>query len=118
MLGVLNAAQLAGAMFPLGDSTKDQVRDEARRRGLAVADKPDSHDICFIPSGDTAGFLHRHLGDAPGPIVDAASGDVVGEHAGAFAFTVGQRRGLQLGRPAAGGEPRYVLDRESGHVRR
>jgi len=96
-------------MFPLGDSTKTQLRVEAAERGLAVADKPDSHDICFIADGDTRGFLSRRLGEQAGPIVDATSGQVVGEHAGSFAFTVGQRRGLRLQRPAPGGEPRYVL---------
>src|SRR5262249_46597995 len=79
------------------------------RRGLAVADKPDSHDICFIADGDTRGFLADRLGRAPGDIVDAVSGDVVGQHAGAFAFTIGQRKGLHLGRPAPDGRPRYVL---------
>jgi tRNA-specific 2-thiouridylase len=109
VLAVLTRAQLAGAMFPLGDSTKADVRAEAAARGLAVADKPDSHDICFIADGDTRGFLSRKLGEQAGPIVDATNGEVLGEHAGSFAFTVGQRRGLRLQRPAAGGEPRYVL---------
>src|SRR5579884_2178695 len=109
VLGVLDAAQLAHALFPLGDSLKTEVRAEADRRGLAVADKPDSHDICFIADGDTQGFLAGRLGAQDGPIVDAVSGDVVGQHAGSFRFTVGQRRGLALDRPAPGGEPRYVL---------
>ena len=109
VLGVLTAEQVAGAMFPLGSSTKDDVRREAAQRGLAVAAKPDSHDICFIADGDTAGFLQAHLGSAPGPIVDRA-GEQVGDHDGAYAFTVGQRRGLRIGRPAADGRPRYVLD--------
>ena len=111
MLAVLTSDQLSRAMFPLGDTPKAQVRAEAARRGLAVADKPDSHDVCFIADGDTKGFLARHLGQAPGQIVDAA-GAVVGEHAGAYAFTVGQRRGLRVGTPAADGRPRYVLDIE------
>ncbi len=109
VLGVLTAEQVAGAMFPLGASTKDDVRREAAQRGLAVAAKPDSHDICFIADGDTAGFLQARLGSAPGPIVDRA-GEQVGDHDGAYAFTVGQRRGLRIGRPAADGRPRYVLD--------
>jgi tRNA-specific 2-thiouridylase len=109
VLGVLTAEQLSNAMFPLGDSTKDQVRAEARARGLLVADKPDSHDICFIPHGDTARFLSDHLGTTAGDIVDAQTGAVVGSHSGAHAFTVGQRKGLRIGRPAADGEPRYVL---------
>ena len=111
MLAVLTSDQLSRAMFPLGDTPKAQVRAEAARRGLAVADKPDSHDVCFIADGDTKGFLARHLGEAPGQIVDA-SGAVVGEHEGAYAFTVGQRKGLRMGTPAADGKPRYVLDIE------
>ena len=109
VLAVLTARQLARAQFPLGDSTKAQVRAEAAARGLAVADKPDSHDICFIADGDTRGFLARELGARVGPILDAGSGEVVGSHRGSFGYTVGQRRGLHLDRPAAGGEPRYVL---------
>ncbi|MQA03707.1 MAG: tRNA 2-thiouridine(34) synthase MnmA [Streptosporangiales bacterium] len=109
VLGVLTAEQLAHAMFPLGDTQKAEVRAEAQRRGLAVADKPDSHDICFIPDGDTAGWLGDRLGSAPGQVVDE-HGEQVGEHDGAYAFTVGQRRGLKLGRPAPDGRPRYVLD--------
>jgi tRNA-specific 2-thiouridylase len=108
VLAVLRPEQLAAAMFPLGESRKSEVRDEATRRGLAVADKPDSHDICFIPSGDTAGWLQQRLGEQPGDIVDE-TGEVLGSHDGAYRFTVGQRRGLALGRPAADGRPRYVL---------
>jgi tRNA-specific 2-thiouridylase len=109
VLAVLTPDQLAHSMFPLGDSTKAQVRREAAARGLAVADKPDSHDICFIADGDTRGWLRERLGEAPGDIVDGASGEVVGHHGGAYAYTVGQRRGLALERPAADGRPRYVL---------
>ena len=108
VLAVLTPDQLAHAMFPLGDTTKAQVRVEAAQRGLGVADKPDSHDVCFIADGDTRGFLTRHLGEAPGPIVDS-SGATLGSHDGAYAFTVGQRRGLRLDRPAEDGRPRYVL---------
>jgi tRNA-specific 2-thiouridylase len=111
VLAVLTADQLSGAMFPLGDTPKALVRAEAAQRGLAVADKPDSHDVCFIADGDTKSFLARHLGQAPGQIVDT-SGAILGEHEGAYAFTVGQRRGLSVGRPAADGRPRYVLDIE------
>jgi tRNA-uridine 2-sulfurtransferase len=109
VLAVLTEAQLARAMFPLGSSTKAEVRAEAAHRGLAVADKPDSHDVCFIADGDTRGFLARQLGERPGPIVDANTGQVVGEHAGTFGFTVGQRRGLRLAHAAADRAPRYVL---------
>jgi tRNA-specific 2-thiouridylase len=96
-------------MFPLGGSTKDTVRREAAARGLAVADKPDSHDVCFIADGDTRKFLQGHLGDAPGQIVDEA-GAVVGSHDGSYGFTIGQRRGLRIGYPAPDGRPRYVLE--------
>ncbi|OIV36764.1 tRNA 2-thiouridine(34) synthase MnmA [Mangrovactinospora gilvigrisea] len=109
VLGVLTADQLAHAMFPLGDTPKAQVREEAERLDLAVARKPDSHDICFIADGDTQGFLARRLGERPGEIVDA-DGNRVGEHDGAYGFTVGQRKGLRLGHPAPDGKPRYVLD--------
>jgi tRNA-specific 2-thiouridylase len=109
VLAVLTSQQLRRAVFPLGESTKDEVRAEAARRGLAVAAKPDSHDICFIADGDTRGFLQRRLGTAQGEIVDAESGAVLGSHQGSFGFTVGQRRGLNLQHPAPGGEPRYVL---------
>ncbi len=108
VLAVLTPEQLAHAVFPLGDSTKDQVRAEAARLGLAVATKPDSHDICFIADGDTQAFLARRLGERPGDIVDT-DGTVLGSHAGTHGFTVGQRRGLNLTRPSATGEPRYVL---------
>ena len=108
VLGVLTADQLVGAMFPLGDSAKADVRAEAAARGLAVADKRDSHDVCFIPSGDTAGWLRDRLGSAPGDVVDEA-GAIVGSHDGAHSFTVGQRRGLSLRTPSADGRPRYVL---------
>jgi tRNA-specific 2-thiouridylase len=110
VLGVLRPQQLAHAMFPLGETTKAAVRAEAGARGLGVATKPDSHDICFIPDGDTAGWLAARLGAQPGPILEAETGAVVGHHDGAYAFTVGQRRGLALSQPAADGRPRYVLD--------
>jgi tRNA-uridine 2-sulfurtransferase len=110
VLGVLHAWQLAHALFPLGADVKDDVRIEAAQRGLLVAKKPDSHDICFIPDGDTAGFLSRHLGEQPGAIVDAQSGEQLGSHQGTFAYTIGQRRGLALATPAPDGQPRYVVD--------
>ncbi|AEA24011.1 tRNA 2-thiouridine(34) synthase MnmA [Pseudonocardia benzenivorans] len=109
VLAVLTPFQLAHALFPIGDTPKAQVRAEAAERGLRVADKPDSHDICFIPSGDTRAFLAERLGARPGPIVDAVSGEVIGDHAGVHGFTVGQRKGIGVDRPAADGRPRYVL---------
>ena len=116
VLGVLDQHQLAHSLFPLGDTTKDAVRGEAAERGLLVADKPDSHDICFVADGDNAGWLREKLGDrAPnhgGDIVDETTGDVLGRHRGTYGFTIGQRKGLRLGRPAPDGRPRYVLDIE------
>jgi tRNA-specific 2-thiouridylase len=108
VLGVLNQDQLSRSYFPLGSSLKSEIRAEARDRGLAVADKPDSHDICFVANGDTAGFLEQRLGNRPGDIIDVA-GAKVGEHAGSHRFTIGQRRGLHLGTPADDGERRFVL---------
>jgi len=110
VLAVMGAERLERSMFPLGDvATKADVRAEAAARGLSVSAKPDSYDICFVADGDTQGFLRSRLGSRPGPIVDS-SGDVLGEHDGAYAYTVGQRKGLALGRPAADGHPRYVLE--------
>lgn len=110
VLGVLTAEQLAHTYFPLGTTpTKAHVRAEAAERGLTVAQKPDSHDICFIPDGDTRGWLADRVGAADGDVVDR-SGAVVGAHQGAHAFTVGQRRGLSLGVPAPDGKPRFVLE--------
>ncbi|MGN6634234.1 MAG: tRNA 2-thiouridine(34) synthase MnmA [Oryzihumus sp.] len=108
VLGVLTEDQLARSFFPLGDTTKPQIRQEAADRGFYVAKKPDSHDICFIADGDTKKWLTERLGEQPGDIVDT-DGTVVGQHQGAYAYTVGQRRGLALGRPAADGQPRYVV---------
>lgn len=110
VLGVLTAEQLAHTYFPLGSTpSKALVRAEAEVRGLSVAQKPDSHDICFIPDGDTRGWLADRVGAERGEILDR-SGAVVGTHEGAHAFTVGQRRGLQLGVPAPDGRPRFVLE--------
>ena len=108
VLGVLNQQQLRRALFPLAGTPKPEVRAEAAARGLSVAKKPDSHDICFIPDGDTAGYLTGKLGRREGAIVDA-DGVRVGTHDGTHRYTVGQRRGLHLGVPAPDGRPRYVL---------
>lgn len=108
VLSVLTVEQIAGAVFPLGDTTKVDIRKEAEARGLAVAQKPDSHDICFVPSGDNAGWLRDRLGSDVGPIVDQ-SGIKIGEHKGAYTYTIGQRKGLGLTVPMPDGSPRYVL---------
>lgn len=117
VLGVLTAEQLRHALFPIGDTPKPQIRAEAAERGLAVAKKPDSHDICFIPSGDTQAFLGARIGVRPGAVVDA-SGTVLAEHDGVHGFTIGQRKGLGIAGPGADGRPRYVtaIDAETGTV--
>jgi tRNA-specific 2-thiouridylase len=112
VLGVLTQEQLAHSLFPLGDSRKEDVRAEAERRGLQVAQKPDSHDICFIADGDTGGWLEEKVGASSGVIVDHESGEVLGSHEGSYRFTIGQRKGLRIGRPADDGQPRYVLEIE------
>ena len=118
VLGVLSAEQLRRALFPIGDTRKTAIRAEAARRGLAVAEKPDSHDICFIPSGDTQAFLGARIGVRPGAVVDAA-GEVLAHHDGVHGFTIGQRKGLGIAGPGPDGNPRYVtaIDAQTGTVR-
>jgi tRNA-specific 2-thiouridylase len=110
----LTQDQLARAIFPVGDLQKGDVRAAAAARRLAVADKPDSHEICFIPDHDTAGFVTRHLPSAPagGDIVDTG-GRRLGRHAGIHRYTVGQRRGLGI----ASAAPMYVLRLEPADQR-
>ena len=107
VLAVLTADQLAHAMFPIGDTPKARIRQEAAQRGLAVAQKADSHDICFIPSGDTQAFLGARIGVRRGSVVDS-SGAVLAEHDGVHGFTIGQRKGLGIAGPGPDGRPRYV----------
>ncbi len=98
-----------GLLFPVGELTKDEVRDRARQLGLVTADKPESQEICFVPTGDYRDLLHRrlvrHPALEPGDIV-RTDGEVVGRHQGFVGFTVGQRRGLGGGFP----EALYVLE--------
>ncbi len=118
VLAVLTAEQLRHAVFPIGDTPKSEIRAEAARRGLAVAEKPDSHDICFIPSGDTRAFLGAKIGIRPGAVIDAG-GTVLAEHEGVHGFTIGQRKGLGIAGPGPDGQPRYVtgIDAATGTVR-
>jgi len=110
--------QLAFLRFPLGGLPKAEVRRIAEEFGLTVAGKPDSQDICFVPDGDYARIVRslRPEGARPGRIVHAESGEALGEHAGVIHYTVGQRRGLDIGGQA---EPLYVvgLDAETAEVR-
>jgi tRNA-specific 2-thiouridylase len=105
-------ASLPRVLFPVGDLGKAEVRAIARERGLPVADKPESQELCFVPTGDYAGFLERRAPDrvpGSGEIVDR-SGSVLGTHEGTHRFTVGQRKGLGLARP----KPLYVLQVDAG----
>jgi tRNA-specific 2-thiouridylase len=108
----LGQAQLAHAVFPLGDYTKTQVREMARSRGLPVFNRADSQDLCFLGNGDYREFLARHVPTAarPGPIVDTA-GHILGEHRGLPYYTIGQRKGLGIAAP----QPLYVLAVEPAH---
>jgi tRNA-specific 2-thiouridylase len=102
----LTQEQLAHASFPVGDLSKDAVRDVARQLGLPVADKPDSQEICFVPGGDYAAFVERHAPEVdPGGAIVNQSGAILGHHGGVHRFTVGQRKGLGI----AAAEPLYVL---------
>ena len=102
----LTQDQLAHALFPVGALTKRAVRAHATRLGLSVAEKPDSHEICFVPDGNTGDFVERHVDRVPdsGEIVDSG-GRVIGQHRGLHRYTVGQRKGLGL----STGTPLYVL---------
>jgi tRNA-specific 2-thiouridylase len=104
--------QLAHTLMPAGEHRKADLRAMAAERGLMTASKPDSHDICFIPSGDLGAFLRPRLGARPG-VFAGPGGEVVGEHDGAYRFTIGQRRGLGL---AGLGEPVYVNGIEGSTV--
>ena len=105
----LNQHQLSHTRFPLGELTKDQVREIAREQGFINARKRDSQDICFVPDGDYMAFLERYTGKKypAGDFLDR-TGKVVGKHRGAVGYTLGQRKGLGL----AMGEPVYVCDKD------
>ncbi len=107
----LSQEQLSRTLFPLGEMTKPEVRELARQHGLALAEKPDSQEICFVPGGDYKNFLDAYLAekgealpDTAGELV-TADGEVIGEHRGIHNFTVGQRKGLGV----ATGSPLYVI---------
>jgi tRNA-specific 2-thiouridylase len=103
----LTQEQLGAARFPVGNMTKAEVREHARRLGLATAETPESQEICFIPDDDYRGFLHRRRPDAfrSGPIVDG-TGVTLGSHGGVANYTIGQKKGLGL----ATGQALYVVD--------
>ncbi len=107
----LTQEQLSRTMFPLGNMTKPEVRDLARKHGLASAEKPDSQEICFVPGGDYKNFIDAYLAEQGESLPDTAGelvttdGRAIGEHSGIHNFTIGQRKGLGV----ATGSPLYVL---------
>jgi tRNA-uridine 2-sulfurtransferase len=107
----LTQEQLSRTLFPLGEMTKPEVRELARHHGLALAEKPDSQEICFVPGGDYKNFLDAYLAEQGDALPDTAGelvtsdGSVIGEHHGIHHFTVGQRKGLGV----ATGSPLYVI---------
>src|SRR2546425_11065885 len=107
----LTQEQLSRTLFPLGHLTKPEVRDLARKHGLALAEKPDSQEICFVPGGDYKNFIDAYLAEAGESLPDTSGelvtteGRVIGEHSGIHNFTVGQRKGLGV----ATGSPLYVI---------
>jgi len=113
----LTQEQLSRTLFPLGEMTKPEVRELARKQGLALAEKPDSQEICFIPGGDYKRFIDAYLAESGEALPDTAgelvttSGEVIGEHNGIHNFTVGQRKGLGV----ATGSPLYVIQISGAH---
>jgi tRNA-specific 2-thiouridylase len=107
----LTQEQLSRTLFPLGDMTKPEVRESAHRYGLALAEKPDSQEICFVPGGDYKRFIDAYLAERGDALPETAgelvttNGEVIGEHTGIHNFTVGQRKGLGV----ATGSPLYVI---------
>jgi len=116
----LTQEQLSRALFPLGEMSKPEARDAARTHGLAVAEKKESQEICFVPDGDYAGFIDRYLEaenatdrlPGLGEIVDT-SGKVIGKHGGIQRYTIGQRRGIGI----ADARPLYVISLQSDENR-
>jgi tRNA-specific 2-thiouridylase len=98
-LFTLDQSQLAHAMFPVGGMDKATVREHARELGLPVSEKPDSHEICFVPDGDHAAFLERQGAQVGAGAIKNVNGEIVGQHGGVHRFTVGQRKGLGLSSP-------------------
>lgn len=103
----LTQEQLARAAFPVGHLRKDEVREHARRLDLAVSNKKDSYEICFVPDGDYATFVERHAPGALAPgVIEDREGRVLARHGGTHRFTIGQRKGLGISAPI----PLYVVD--------
>lgn len=102
----ITSEQLSKSLFPIGDYEKPQIRELAKKYKLPTADKPDSQGICFIGEINVHDFLKQRLGEKPGDIVDLDSGKIVGNHKGAYFYTIGQREGLGIG---GAKEPYFVI---------
>jgi tRNA-uridine 2-sulfurtransferase len=113
-LFTLGQAELRDLVFPVGELTKAEVREVARRHGLPTSQKPESMEICFVPDGDYAGFVEKVAGPQPPGEIVSADGKVLGQHGGVHRFTVGQRRGLNV---SSSPERLYVQRVEAGSRR-
>jgi tRNA-specific 2-thiouridylase len=114
VLAVMGYSGLKTSIFPLGDfETKDDVRKLASELGLPVSHKPESFDVCFIEKNQTKAFLSKSIGTKQGDIIEAESGKAIAKHNGAWLYTVGQRRGLDIKVPAKDGSPRYVISTDT-----
>lgn len=110
MLYKLTQSELSRILMPLADYTKEEIRGIAREIGLAVADRPDSQDICFVPDGDYVGFINRYTGKIyPEGDYVSVDGKILGKHRGIINYTVGQRKGLRI----ALGKPAFVISKNA-----
>lgn len=106
-LAYLTQAQLSRALFPIGDFTKKQIRELAKKYNLPNMSRKDSQGICFLGRISFSEFIKHHLGEFPGDIIDSDTGKIVGKHKGYYYYTIGQRSGLGLG-----GGPWYVVKKD------
>jgi tRNA-specific 2-thiouridylase len=104
----VTSAALSKTLLPIGELTKPEVREQARKLGLATAEKKDSQGICFVGKVGIKEFLQNYINADAGDIIDKKTGNVIGEHDGAVFYTIGQRHGLKVG----GGLPYYVVGKD------
>ncbi|OGG88313.1 tRNA 2-thiouridine(34) synthase MnmA [Candidatus Kaiserbacteria bacterium RIFOXYD1_FULL_42_15] len=110
-LWTLTQSQLKHILFPVGNSSKDVIRKEATKAGLITAQKKDSQGVCFLGHIDIPDFLSHYIDLKPGHVLDEV-GNVVGEHQGAFVYTIGQRHGFTLNSPDSNRGPHYVVEKD------
>lgn len=111
-LWTLTQAQLDKILFPVGDTPKETIRTEAAAAGIPTATKKDSQGICFLGHIDIPEFLSHYIELVPGPVVSAENGEVIGEHKGAFVYTLGQRHGFTIATTTATEQPHYVVAKD------